>query len=264
MSCRFRHTCSMWVLSAAIAVTMGVHASAQSVDERQAAKDAELRLKKAAITRTLEDCRAKGGSTDTCDTLLEVTHQRELKVIEHLKAALGDPRLNAQEMNRELNACFTPHYGYVETIECWSQLSDRFDAARRGQSLLKGAIPATTGASSGPATLGGVSPGDLEAKWNPLSPDGMWRDCMDDLTKQDPDLRPSRLEAICRDALHLPWYSHTWIEPHKEIVLGVASLLGAAILGIVVVRLRRRKSHRDPLGPTLDEHLAEIRPQGTP
>jgi hypothetical protein len=242
---------------------VGVQASAQSVDERQAAKDAELRLKKAAITRTLEDCRAKGGSTDTCDTLLEITHQRELKVIEHLKAALGDPRLNAQEMNRELNACFTPHYGYVETIECWSQLSDRFDAARSGQSLLKGATPAAPGAASAPATLGGANPADRVAKWNPLSPDDIWRDCMDDLTRQDPILRLRQLEAICRNVLHLPWYSHTWIEPHKGILLGGASMLVfAGILG-VAVRLRRKKSQGDEpptVGPTLDEPRVEIRP----
>jgi hypothetical protein len=259
----FRHACTIRVLTAAITLTMGVYSSAQSVDERQAAKDASLRLKKAAINRTLEDCRAKGGNTDACSSLLEATHQRELKIIDHLKSALSDPRLNAQEMNRELNACFNPNYGYVETIECWSQLSDRFDAARSGQSLLKGAMPATAGVSSGPATPGGAYPVDLEAKWNPLSPDGMWRDCMDDLTKQDPILRPRRLEAICRDVLHLPWYSHTWIEPHKETVFGVASMLVFAGILSVVVRLRRKKSQRDeppPLGPMLDEPRVEFRP----
>ncbi len=250
----------MSVLTAAITVTTGLHASAQSVDERQAARDASLRLKKAAINRTLEDCTAKGGSTNTCNSLLEVTHQRELKVIDHLKSALSDPRLNAEEMNKELNACFNPHYGYVETIECWSQLSDRFDAARSGQSLLKGAMPATAGVSSGPAKLVDVYPVDLDAKWNPLSPDTIWRDCMDDLTKQDPILRPSQLEAICRDALHLPWYSHTWIEQHKEIVSGVASMLVFAAILSGVVRLRRKESQRDEpptLGPALDEPPVE-------
>lgn len=256
MGSRFRHTCSMSVLSVSITVTMGLHASAQSVDERQAAKDASLRLKKAAITRTFEDCRAKGGSANTCNSLLEFTHQREVKVIDHLKSALDDPRLNAEEMNKELNACFNSHYGYVETIECWSQLSDRFDAARSGESLLKGATPATAGVSSGPATLGRAYPVDLDAKWNPLTPDGMWRDCMDDLTKQDPILRPRQLETICRDALDLPWYSHTWIEPHKEIVLGAASMFVFAGLLSGVARLRRKKSQRDEpptLGPVPDE-----------
>lgn len=254
----------MSLLTVAIAVTVGLHASAQSVDGRQAAKEASLRLKKAAINRTLQDCRAKGGSTNTCNSLLEVTHQRELKVIDHLKSALSDPRLNPEEMNKELNACFNPHYGYVETIECWSQLSDRFDAARSGQSLLKGAAPATAGVPPGPATLGGVYPVDFDAKWNPLSPEGMWQDCMDDLTKQDPILRAGQLEAACRDALHLPWYSHTWIEPHKGIVFGIASMLAFAGILSGVVRHRRKQSQRDEpptLGPLLDEPLVEIPPR---
>jgi hypothetical protein len=255
MGSRIRHACTMSVLTVAITVTMGLHASAQSDHERQAAKDASLRLKKAAINRSLEDCEAKGGSADSCNSLLEVTHQRELKVIDHLKSALSDPRLNAEEMNREFNACYNPHYGYVETIECWSQLSDRFDAARSGRSLLKGATPAATGGRADPATLVGVYPMDVDAKWNPLSPDTIWRDCMDDLTKQEPILRARQLEAICRDALHLPWYSHTWLESHKEIVLGVASMLMVAGILSGVVRLRRKKSQSGEtptLGAVLD------------
>jgi hypothetical protein len=249
------------VLIAAVIVAVGPHASAQSVDDRQAAKDASLRLKKAAIDRTLADCRAKGGGTDTCNSLLETTHQRELKVIDHLKAALSDPRLNAEEMNKELNACLNPHYGYVETIECWSQLSDRFDAARSGQSLLKGATPAAAGAPSGPATT--------EAKWSPPSPEGIWQDCMEDLTKQDPILRPGQLKAVCRDVLHLPWYSHTWIDRHTEMVLGVASMLFFAGILSVVVRMRRKKAQESPRdepatrGVMLDEPGGEIRPSGS-
>ena len=266
MNSRFRQTRTTSVLSAALIMTMGLHARAQSIDARQAAKDANLRLKKAAISRTLEDCRAKGGSTNTCDTLLEVTHQRELKVIDLLKSALNDPRLNAEEMTKELNACFNAHYGYVETIECWSQLSDRFDAARSGETLLRAGIPTAVAVPPGPTTAGGVNPMDLDTKWDPLSPDTMWRDCMDDLAKQDPILRPGQLEAVCRDALGLPWYSHTWIELHKAIIFGVASILALAGIWRGVVSLRQRRSRGDEppaLGPRLDEPLVESRPQKT-
>jgi hypothetical protein len=260
-------TSTLSALIATITVAVGLHASAQSVDDRQAAKDTSLRVKKAAINRTLEDCRAKGGSIDTCDSLLEATHQRELKVIDRLKAALGDPRLNAAEMNKEFNACLNPRYGYVETIECWSQLSDRFEAARGGQSLLKGAMPTTAG---GPATLAALDPAARDAKWSPPSAEGIWRDCMEDLTKQDPMLRPGQLEAVCRDVLHLPWYSHTWIEPHKVLVLGVASMLLFAGIFSVAVGVRRRKAQKsqtdEPATPgvVLDEPGVEIRPPGSP
>ena len=113
-------------------------AGAQSPQETQALMNAALRLKQAAVLRTLEDCKAKGGSVQSCNTLLELTHQRELKIIERLNLAPTDPAVNMDEMSKELAACSNPHYGYVETVECWSQLSDRLDAARKGQFLLKG------------------------------------------------------------------------------------------------------------------------------
>jgi len=41
------------------------------------------------------------------------------------------------EVSKETAACYD--YDYVEMIKCWSQLSDRIDAARKGQSLLRSA-----------------------------------------------------------------------------------------------------------------------------
>jgi hypothetical protein len=125
-------------------------AGAQSAQENQELMNAALRLKQAAVLRTLEDCKAKGGSVKSCNTLLELTHQRELKVIERLKLASTDPTVNMDEVSKESAACYD--YGYVELVECWSQLSDRLDAARKGQSLLRNAGPARTVAGTPPVT----------------------------------------------------------------------------------------------------------------
>jgi hypothetical protein len=115
---------------------------AQSPQESQELKNAALRLKQAAALRTLEDCKAKGGSVKSCNTLLELTHEREVKVIARLKLAPTDPVVNMDEMNKEMTACYSPNYGYVETVECWSQLSDRLDSMLKGRSLLSNAGPA--------------------------------------------------------------------------------------------------------------------------
>ena len=116
-------------------------AGAQSPQENQELMNAALRLKQAAVQRTLEDCKAKGGSAKRCDELLELTHQRELKIIERLKLAAINPAINTDEVGKEYLACSDPSYGYVETVECLSQLSDRVDAALKGQSLLRSAAP---------------------------------------------------------------------------------------------------------------------------
>ena len=71
--------------------------------------------------------------------MLELTHQREVKIIERLNLAPTDPAVNMDEMNKEMAACYSPNYGYVETVECWSQLGDRLDSAGKGQSLLRSA-----------------------------------------------------------------------------------------------------------------------------
>jgi hypothetical protein len=128
-------------------------AGAQSPQENQELMNAALRLKQAAVLRTLEDCKAKGGSVQSCNSLLELTHQRELKIIERLKLASTDPTVNMDEVSKESAACYG--YGYVELVECWSQLSDRLDAARKGQSLLRNS-PATTVAVASPQNWGGA------------------------------------------------------------------------------------------------------------
>ena len=125
-------------------------AGAQSPQENQELMNAALRLKQAAVLRTLEDCKAKGGSVKSCNSLLELTHQREVKIIERLKLAPTDPAVNMDEASKEMAACYSPNYGYVETVECWSQLSDRLDAARKARSLLRSAGPATTVAPAPP------------------------------------------------------------------------------------------------------------------
>jgi hypothetical protein len=125
-------------------------ADAQSLQENQELKSAALRLKQAAVLRTLEDCKAKGGSVKSCDSLLELTHQRELKIIDRLKLASTDPMVNMDVVSKESAACYG--YDYVELIECWNQLSDRLDAARKGQSLLRSAGPTTTVAVASPVT----------------------------------------------------------------------------------------------------------------
>jgi hypothetical protein len=115
-------------------------AGAQSPQENQELTNAALRLKQAAVLRTLEDCKAKGGSVQSCNSLLELTHQRELKIIERLKQlAAPGPAVNMDEVSKQSAACYNPNYGYVEVVECWSQLSDRLDAARKGQSLPRSA-----------------------------------------------------------------------------------------------------------------------------
>lgn len=137
-------------------------AGAQSQQENQEPMNAALRLKQAAVQRTLEDCKAKGGSVKSCNTLLELTHQREVKIIERLNLALTDPAVNADETSKEIAACSNPNYGYVETVECWSQLSDRLDASRKGQSLLRGAGSANEASaaeySKAPSARGAAAP----------------------------------------------------------------------------------------------------------
>jgi hypothetical protein len=94
----------------------------------------------------------------SCNTLLELTHQRELKIIERLKLAPTDRAVNMDEVSKESAACYG--YGYVELVECWSQLSDRLDAARKGQSLLRSAGLATTVAVAPPVTPTPAPPQD--------------------------------------------------------------------------------------------------------
>jgi len=119
-------------------------AGAQSPPENQELMNAALRLKQAAVLRTLEDCKAKGGSEKSCNTLLELTHQRELKIIARLNLASTDPAVNMDEVSKESAACYG--HGYVELIDCWSQLADRLDSMRKGQSLLKSTGPASRAA----------------------------------------------------------------------------------------------------------------------
>jgi hypothetical protein len=126
-------------------------AGAQSSLENQELTNAALRLKQAAVLRTLEDCKAKGGSVKSCNSLLELTHQRELKIIARLKLAPTDPAVNMDEVSKESAACYD--YGYVELVECWSQLSDRLDAARKGQLLLRSTAPANAAHASEPRTV---------------------------------------------------------------------------------------------------------------
>lgn len=133
-------------LSIALLVATAHAASEQPPDNIQDIANAALRLRQAAILRTLDDCKAKGGSAKTCNELLELTHQRELKVIARLQAASANSRVNQDELSKELAACF--NFAYVESIECQSQLADRLDAAASGQPLVKGGGSAKTAMSA--------------------------------------------------------------------------------------------------------------------
>jgi hypothetical protein len=278
-------------------------AGAQSPQENQEVMNAALRLKQAAVLRTLEDCKAKGGSVKSCNTLLELTHQREVKIIKRLKLAPTDPAVNMDEVGKEIAACSSPNYGYVETVECWSQLSDRLDATRKGQSLLRSAGPATTVAGAPPVTPTptppqnrgwvvsndevnaniGALPGatsitvvqpeaapaprkgfmtedELMGYVMPVmpampeppkaqSPEDDWRHCINDLisydnkTRHDDPLPKETLEGICRDTLHLPWYSHTPYEPTISFLspyMGLIIVGGALVVIIGAVWVLRR------------------------
>ena len=83
-------------------------AGAQSPQENQEVMNAALRLKQAAVLRTLADCKAKGGSVKSCNSLLELTHQREVKIIERLKLALTDPAINMDEVGKGDCRLFVP------------------------------------------------------------------------------------------------------------------------------------------------------------
>jgi hypothetical protein len=258
-------------------------AGAQPPQENQELMNAALRLKQAAVLRTLEDCKAKGGSVQSCNSLLELTHQRELKIIERLKLAATDPAVNIDEVSKESAACYD--YGYVELVECWSQLSYRLDATRKGQSLLRSAGP-STGATSSTARRALVDPPappamvdtatptvgkppqvpaarkgwavsedevnaiiaatPLELQSFHSSPVNDWRDCINDVTSKthDDPFPKETLDGICRDALHLPWYSHTPYEPAlKKFIfpyIGVIIVGGALIIIIGAVWALRR------------------------
>ena len=236
-------------------------AGAQSPTENQELMNAALRLKQAAVLRTLEDCKAKGGSVKSCNSLLELTHQRELKIIARLNLAATDPAVNMDEVSKESAACYG--YGYVELIECWSQLADRLDASRKGQSLLKSADPATTVAVAPPGTpmptppqnrgwavsnnqanaiIGQSTRDELQSFHS--SPADKWRDCLNTLTSAKGEPLPKEtLEDICRNVLHLPWYSHTSYEPTIKSLFpyrGVIIIGGALIVIVGVVWALRR------------------------
>lgn len=102
-----------------------------------ATAEAAVRLKKAHVERTLEECRLRGGSDDRCRKVLQMIHERELKVLARLAPALADPSVNLGQFNTELTACYNPNNDYSDLIECWALLADRLDAARKGQFLLK-------------------------------------------------------------------------------------------------------------------------------
>jgi Ni/Co efflux regulator RcnB len=99
--------------------------------------NAALRLKQDQVARSLQTCQRLGHPEDQCKRLLELIHQRELKVMERLAAAQKDPKINQSEFAREIADCYSPNYDYTQLVECQNQLADRLDAAHKGQFLLK-------------------------------------------------------------------------------------------------------------------------------
>jgi hypothetical protein len=95
------------------------------------------RLKKAHVERTVEECTLRGGTKERCDKILGLIHKRELAVLGRLSPALADPKVNVNQLNAEMTACYDPSSDYTDLVRCWEMLADRLDAARSGQFLLK-------------------------------------------------------------------------------------------------------------------------------
>ena len=61
--------------------------------------DAAIRLKKAHVERSFEQCLAKGAPEECCKQLLQLIHQREKKVLARLALAMSDPSVNIDRLN---------------------------------------------------------------------------------------------------------------------------------------------------------------------
>lgn len=99
--------------------------------------EAAVRLKKAHVERSFEECLAKGAPEDRCRKLLQLIHEREKKVLARLAPAMSDPSVNLDQLNAEMTACYSPNHNYTHLVDCWERLADRLDAARAGSFLLK-------------------------------------------------------------------------------------------------------------------------------
>lgn len=107
---------------------------AASSDELQAAA---LRLKEAHVVRSLELCLLYGSSEKRCRQVLQIEHDREIKVFKRLMLGMPDPKIDVDQLNKEVSSCYSPNNTYTHLIDCWQRLADRLDAARKGVTLLK-------------------------------------------------------------------------------------------------------------------------------
>ena len=99
--------------------------------------DAAVRLKKAHVERSWEDCSLRGGTEDQCKKLLSMIHSREMKVWLRFSSAYSDSEVNIDQFVSELTACYSPNNTYTHLVDCWERLADRYDAAKNGSFLLK-------------------------------------------------------------------------------------------------------------------------------
>ena len=111
-------------------------AAAQSPQEGEV-MEAALRLKRAHVGRSWEACRSRGAPEAHCRKLLEITREREKRVLARIAPALTDPAVNVDQLNAEMAACYNPNNTYEHLVDCWVRLADRLDAARKGKSLLR-------------------------------------------------------------------------------------------------------------------------------
>jgi len=91
------------------------------------------------------------------------------------------------------------------------------------------------------------APASAPFRWP--SQEELWRDCLNYLGKRgNSELSPAENEQICRETLHLPWYSHTryepvfkWMDIHTRPAGNWISLhlvdIGIAALAVVIIAL---------------------------
>jgi hypothetical protein len=94
-------------------------------------------IRRYAVKRSYEECKAKGLNEEQCSKSLESAQQHLESVNARIEALLGDPKTNLCDLVRWAGSCNNPVYTLGDLADCLQVSADRGEALNRGQFTLK-------------------------------------------------------------------------------------------------------------------------------
>src|SRR3981081_1530676 len=94
-------------------------------------------IRRYAVQRSDEECKAKGLNEEQCNKSLESAQQHLESVNARIEALLIEPKTNLCDLVRWAGSCNNPIYTLGDLADCLQVAADRGEALNRGQFTLK-------------------------------------------------------------------------------------------------------------------------------